>query len=229
MDLDTLVGEAIRYYSAFNQSYPVSASMLTASAIFPTADIASQLITTKKVNWQKAGYTACLAPLYGIAAYFSMRSADLVPTENMPSSLQPLAKAALGPNLWGNLFNAFFFVNNSVGEKSGYRFRELCNHYYSIISPNSSSENYNQSRSSFLERLKEEIIDYIPRREYLKATIGTFTFWNAFQYANYSYVPLELQTPSTLAMALGWTVLLSAWSMLGSRKINQGVDSTPAL
>ena len=222
MSLDTLVLEAFAHYTTFNQSYPITASMLTASAIFPSADITSQLITTKKVNWNKVGYTASLAPLYGIAAYFSVRSADLVPTENMSPSLQPLAKAALGPNLWGNLFNAYFFVNNTVGERSGYRFRELCNHYYFIISGTSlnNTEDKKEYLPHFFERVKEKIIDYIPRQEYLKATLGTVTFWNAFQYANYSYVPLEMQTPSTLAMAFGWTILLSAWSMVGSRKMN---------
>ena len=213
MELNNIVGELFEQYRAFNQNNPITGSILTAGVIFPTADIASQLITEKNVNWEKVRYTSLLSPFYGLYAHLCVRSGDVV---GKYISDHALAKAALGPNLLGLAFNLFFFVNNSVGEKNNYQLRELGRHYTSFFS--SSAESGAVERTWY-SRTKEKIFDYVPRKEYLNSAIGTLTFWNAFQYLNYSYVPKELQTPGTLGVALGWTVLLSAWSLAGRKKI----------
>lgn len=206
MELTTTVQDLFEHYRAFNEAYPILGSMATAGVIFPSSDIASQLISDKKVDWKKVRYTAALAPLYGVLAHLCVRSKELVPDFLTPNRL---AESAFGPNLWGNAFNVIFFVNNTVGEKKGYRLEQLAKHYSSIF-----------SRSDSLTRnLKEKIVSYVPRNEYAKATLGTLTLWNVFQCANYEYIPEELQTPATLAMAFGWTIFLSLWSLTGRRKI----------
>lgn len=208
MNLTTIIGNLFEQYREFNLANPITGSIFTACAIFPTADIASQLITDKKVSWEKVRYTFFLTPLYGLYAYLSVRSGDLI---GEYVSEQPLAKAALGPNMLGHLFNLSFFVNNSVGEKNDYNIRELGKHYLSLFCPLSPSQ-------TVYSRIKEKIFHYVPQQEYVNSVIGTITFWNAFQYLNYSFVPKELQTPSTLGVALGWTVLLSTWSLAGRKK-----------
>ncbi len=212
MDLSSLVqtafGQAFEHYRAFNESNPITGSILTAGAVFPAADVASQLLANKTVEWRKVRYSAGLSLLYGVLAHGCVRSADLV---GAYLSDHALAKAALGPNLWGNFFNVFFFINNSVGEKQNYRFSSLLEHYASTLSSVAGGK-------SMSTTIQEKILNYVPAREYLYATLGTLTFWNAFQYLNYSYIPKELQTPATLGVAFGWTVLLSFWSLMGRRK-----------
>ena len=220
MELNNIVGELFEQYRAFNQHNPITGSILTACAIFPTADIASQLITDKKVSWEKVRYTSLLSPFYGLGAHLCVRSADVV---GKYISEHALAKAALGPNMLGLLFNLFFFVNNTVGEKTNYQLRELGRHYSSLFSSSSSSVEQGAAERNWYKLVKEKILDYVPRKEYLNSAIGTLTFWNAFQYVNYSYIPPELQTPATLGVAFGWTVLLSAWSLAG----RTGITNNP--
>ena len=212
MDLSSIIGNLFDQYRAFNQANPITGSILTAGVIFPTADIASQLITDKKVSWEKVQYTSLLSPFYGLYAHLCVRSGDVV--ERYISD-HALARATLGPNLLGLTFNLFFFVNNTVGEKTNYQLRELGRHYASLFSSSAEGET---AKSTWYSRAKEKIIDYVPRKEYLNSAIGTLTFWNAFQYVNYSYIPEELQTPATLGVGFGWTVLLSAWSLAGRKK-----------
>lgn len=197
MDLASVVTDLFEQYRSFNQNHPVIGSIATASVIFPAADITSQAISNRKVDWDKVLYTTGLSIPYGVYAYLSVRSGDLVEKLISPN---PLAKAALGPNLVGHLFNLLFFANNAVGQKREYSLRALGSYYRGLVSGT------------------EEFLAYIPKREYLNSVIGTITFWNAFQYVNYSYIPKEMQTPSTLAAAFGWTVLLSFWSLMGQKK-----------
>ncbi|MEK6950174.1 MAG: Mpv17/PMP22 family protein [Nanoarchaeota archaeon] len=209
MDLSSLVQTAFEHYRAFNEANPITGSILTAGVIFPSADITSQLITDKTVHWRKVRYTTGLVPWYGAWAYVSVRSGDVVEAY---ISEQPLAKAALGPNLIGPLFNLFFFLNNGVGEKSNYSLQALGRHYRSFFQ----KEKKDDTLTTIVQR---KLLDYIPKKEYWNSFIGTLTFWNAFQYVNYSYIPQELQTPATLGVAFGWTVLLSLWSLGGGRKL----------
>lgn len=202
MDLATLVYQAFEGYRLFQQAHPVLGTVLTAQVVFPFADISSQLITDKCVDWKKVTYTAGLAPLYGLCGYALMESGNLVGQYIID---HPLAQAALGPNLWGNLFNTFFFVNNSVGERNGYSLKKLGRHYWSLFS------------SPHWKNIKDDYLSYIPLKEYLFATAATLTVWNAFQYWNYASVPKELQIPVTFAASAVWTVLLSLLSLNGRR------------
>ena len=215
MSLTSIVMDLFEQYRTFSQVHPIGGAMATATVVFPLADVASQALKHKKVDWNKVRYTAELSPLYGIIAHGCVKSGNLVGEYISP---HPLAKAALGPNLWGNVFNIFFFVNNTVGERTGYQLREWARHYYSLFHREKTEEGRQGFLADCRDRVKHQILDYVSWPEYTKAIIGTFTFWNAFQYANYSYTPEKMQTAATLGMTLFWTVLLSSWSLAGRKK-----------
>ena len=199
-DLVSIVNEGYQAFMQFQASHPVYGSMLTSEIIFPTADAISQLITDKKINWKRIKYTAALAPIYGATINYFIRSEKII-EESISES--PLAMSALGPNLLGQFLNAFFYVNNTIGEKTNYNLKELVKHYSST------------RRKNF----RKKIFGNIPEREYLFTTIGTLTFWNAFQYFNIKLAPEEMQTQNTLLMAFVWTNLISLWSLKGGRRL----------
>ncbi len=213
MTLTTIINDLFTQYREFNAFYPILGSIATAQVIFPMADALSQLITDKHVDGKKVRYTAFLSPLYGLMSYGVMRTGNLV-GEHINS--HPLAMAALGPNIWGNVQNMFFFVNNTVGEKSNYSISRLWDHYVHL----------HQGESSPWQNLKENFFCNIPKKEYYNATLTTLTAWNAIQYMNYAYVPEEMQTPAALCAALIWTPILSWWSLRGRRKV---VGNNPAV
>ena len=186
------------FYRSFNLMHPVLGAILTGVIIFPIADIISQLILDKKVDWRKVKYTLGLSPFYGAYGYVSVLSGLFV---GKYISAHSLAMAALGPNLIGNFFNLIFFVNNSIGQKYGYQLVALPRYYLNLL------------------RRKEQFFAYISGKEYLKAVIGTLTFCNMVQYINYSYVPLELQTPMVLTVSFAWIIVLSFWSLIARKKL----------
>ncbi|MBU1198398.1 MAG: Mpv17/PMP22 family protein [Nanoarchaeota archaeon] len=204
----SLVAQVWDAYQTFQQSNPLLGSMLTAEATFTLGDIVSQLIVDKKVDWKKVSYTAKLAPIYGAGVYGLMESGDLV---GKLISEHPLVKAALGPNLFGNVLNSYFFANNTIGERNGYKIRELVNNYASIFSQ--------KDNKTFFQNFKEKYIKNIPGKEFLKSVIVTLTVWNGIQYLNYSYVSDEMRTPVALACGVAWLSVLSLWSLKGRRKI----------
>lgn len=210
MDLSTLATDLFEQYRAINEAHPLLGAMGTAAVIFPTADITSQALTDRSVNWRKVGYTLGLAPIYGALGYISLRSGHWV-GEHI--SDHALVKAALGPNLLGLGVNLFFFVNNVVGERSNYHLRDLASHYASFC-----KDLLLDKTKTAYQTIKEKITSSIPWREYRNSAIGTLTFWNAFQYFNYSYTPEELQTPASLAVSLCWIVLMSFWSLQGRKE-----------
>ncbi len=203
MDLVTIATNVFETYRLFQEGHPVIGSMLTAEFVFPVADIASQAITDRKINLRKVAYTAALAPVYGLSSYVLMKSGDFIGDYIVDN---PLAKAALGPNLWGNMFNTFFFVNNTIGEKNNYSLATLVGHYKNLIFGGHS--------------FKEHYLKNIPLKEYLFATAATLTLWNVFQYWNYSSVPKELQTSAALGASLVWMVIFSLLSLQGGRRIS---------
>ncbi len=209
MDIGEAVQQVFQGYRSLQEAHPVLGAMITAEVIYPLSDIASQLITDKTVNWRKVRYTAALAPMYGIGTYGLLETGDLV---GEYVSSHPLVRAALGPNLFANAFNMFFFVNNTVGEKSNHDLEALANNYGQIVREGGNLRDY-------VERFKENILRNIPIREYLHSVAAVTTVWNGFQWFNYSHIPDELQTPATLAASLGWMVLLSLWSLKGGRGI----------
>jgi len=213
MELTQLVREGFELYRGLNDTHPLMGSITTAMAVFPLADIVSQYITDKRVDWKKVRYTAALSPLYGTGIYGCVQSGDLIKDH---VSENPLARAALGPNLWGNVHNAFFFINNTIGEQSGYDLGALVNHYRKTF-----------VSSTPFHNIAETIKKHVPGREYLNAFIGSVTFWNGFQAINYAYIPPELQTPTTLGVAFVWTVALSTWSLRGRRRLSAEFPTSP--
>jgi hypothetical protein len=210
MDIGTISGELFRLYSQFQSTHPLIGSMIAAEVIFVAGDAASQLISDKKIDTRKIQYTATLAPLYGVCINGLLESGDLVGTCVADS---PALKSALGPNLWGNFFNIFFFVNNTVGEKEDYKLTRLLQHYRKILITDSPVVR------NFKKRCKDNFINLIPKREYLCSVVATLTVWNVFQYINYSYVQDEMRTSAALAASVVWTSVLSLWSLRGRRAI----------
>jgi len=216
-ELSDVVRECWSTYQGFLEGNPFLGSVLTAEFTVPFGDIVSQLIRDRKVRWKQVGYSASLAPLYGSAAYGLLESGELV---GKAVSEHPLAKAALGPNLWGNLYTTFFFVNNTVGERVGYSLKKLAQHYRNLFS----NDNPEKEERSRWQNFKEKYIANIPGREYLNSVIATLTVWNVFQYMNYEHVPESMRTPASLAAGVIWIPLLSFWSLKGRRKIVYGGD-----
>ena len=211
MDIVSLVNDSMPALSSFSKNHPHLTSMLTAEATFVIGDLVSQLITDHKIDTRKLRYTAALAPIYGLGIEALIESGELV---GKYVSENPLVKAALGPNLWGNLFNTFFFVNNSVGEKKDYSLSELVKNYKTLFSGD----------KSFFRRFKENYLDYIPKKEYLYSVGVTLSAWNVIQGLNYSYAPEDMRTTIALGAGLAWTTLLSAWSLKGRREVVKKMD-----
>ena len=215
MDIGSLANEALNAYQSFMAVHPHIGNMATAEVTFFAGDAISQLITDKKINPKKLGYTAILAPIYGLGLEGLMESGELVGDY---ISEEPFAKSALGPNLWGNVMNAFFFVNNTVGEETGYSIRGLGRHYKDILFGDG------KDKKSFWERMKEKYFGKIELSEYNKSVLSTLTAWNAIQTWNYSTVPEELRTPICLAAGVVWLTALSLWSLKGGRKLTYGTE-----
>lgn len=208
-----LASTCFEAYRSFTGSHPWISSIATAEATFIAGDSVSQLMKDKRIDAKKIKYTAALAPVYGICLNGLMESGELVGKYILDA---PIAKAALGPNLIGNAVNALFFANNTTGERNGYSVSGLARNYYDILADNT---------RTISSRIKENFVDNIPGKEFTKSVIGTLTFWNLFQYLNYSYVEESMRTPATLAAAFGWTILLSAWSLTGRRRKVQELES----
>ena len=213
MDLGALVNTAWDAYRTVQEHHPVLGSMLTATVTFPFADITSQLITDKNVDWKKVRYTLGLSPLYGLGIHALMQSGELV---EKYISAKPLAKAALGPNLWSNAHVTFFYVNNTVGERTEYKLHKWAQHYMKLCGNLFSVKNSRQERWA---AFRDAYLKNIPLREYLYSVASTLTFWNAFQYMNYTAISKEMQTPASLAVGALWGIVISCWSLVGRRKI----------
>ena len=216
MDLGTFLSDSLEVFSNFQQSHPFLGSMVTAEATFLTGDAVSQLISDKKIDGRKLRYTAALAPLYGLAIKGALETGELV---GRYISDNPLVKAALGPNLFGNLINTFFFVNNTVGERTNYELPELARNYRDILADPT-------ERKSIIKRFKEKYLHNIPKKEFINSVIGTLTAWNAFQWYNYAHVDKDMRTATTLGAGVIWLSLLSLWSLKGRRKI---VETKPSM
>ena len=211
MEILPTLSDLFECYQTFQISHPHLGAMVTAEAVYVGGDLVSQLMHERKVDGRKLKYTAALAPIYGLCLEGLIESGELV---GRYISENPLTKAALGPNFLGNFFNTFFFVNNAVGEREGYRIRNLVHHYVDLFSPK-------PSEKGLVKRIcgsfNEKYISHIPHKEMLYATVSTLTLWNAFQYVNYSYIKEDMRTPVTLAAAFVWICALSLWSLRGRK------------
>jgi len=197
-------------YKNFQRVHPHLATILTAEIVYLTGDLMSQLISDGRVDKRKLGYTAALAPIYGACLEGIIETGEIV---GRHISDNALAKAALGPNLIGNLFNTFFFVNNTIGERKKYSVPALVRHYANLFS---SDESENRGK---WENFKKNYIHNIPGKEYLFSFIATISLWNGFQTYNYVCVDPEMRTSTTLGATLIWTTVLSLWSLKGRRKV----------
>lgn len=213
-ELTDIVNEGWKAYQDFQGSNPLLGSMLTAELTFPFGDVASQLIKNRKVNWRQVRYTAALSPFYGAGLHALIESGELI---GKTISENSLLKSMLGPNLWGNLYNTFFFVNNTVGEKNNYSLKKLVKNYKDIFSVKDDEKGV-----SIWENFRNNYINNIPKKEYLNSVIGTLTAWNVFQYMNYEYVQESMRTPTSLVAGVLWISLLSLWSLKGRRKLVYG-------
>ncbi len=212
----TVINDVWEMYSGLQQAQPYIGSVITAVGTFSLSDVVSQLMKDKKVNWKKVGYTAALSPVYGSAIYGLIESGKMVGDYLID---HPLAKAALGPNLWGHALNAYLFVNNTVAEEEPkYSLKANLKHYASMFSK--------ESLKNFGNTFKEKIIDKIPKKEYMRAFWGSMVGWNLFHWFNYSQVPDEMQTPLTLGVSVLWTTAITAWSLTGGRRIAYEKEST---
>ena len=200
MDIGSLVMQSFEAYRSFQQAHPLLGSMLTSSVIYPLSDIVSQAIVDRHIDWKRVRYSAILSAPYGLGTYGLMQTGDLV--EHFISD-HPLAKAALGPNLFANAYNLFFFFNNSVGKKSNYSFVALGQAY---------TQAFKAGKESW-GKFKAYLNDNIPKQAYWSSVATVLTAWNAFQWYNFSEIPHELQTPATITASLVWTILISAWSL----------------
>lgn len=181
--------------------------MLTSEFILLTSDASSQLIKDKKLNPKKLAFTAKLAPLYGLCLEGLLETGNMVGKYISDNSI---AKSALGPNLFGNIYNLFFFSNNTIGEKTNYSMKELIKTYYATIK---------DTTISAKEKFLNTIWNNVPKAPYYFAVGATLTFWNAFQAVNYEYVSDELRAPATLGLSLFWTLGLTYASLIGARRI----------
>ena len=125
-----MLEQLLEGYQQLQAAHPFIISVATAELIFPAADATAQLIKDRAVDWRKVRYTAMLTPFYGAGVYGLVQSGELV---GQYLSEDPFTKGALGPNLWGNVQNAFFFMNNTVGERTGYDVSALAHHYRSLL------------------------------------------------------------------------------------------------
>jgi len=214
MDISNLVTDVWNQYMQLQKAYPHIGSLITSEFTFVTSDIISQLMIDKKINPKKLRYTAVLAPLYGASIDAGMQSGELVGTY---ISANPFLKSALGPNLFGNILNSYFFVNNAVGEKSDYSFRALFKNYASIFKNYSGT--FKERAHSFMDKFKEHYIDNISWPHYKFALIGTLTAWNVIQTYNYATFDEEMRAPFALAAGIFWTILLTGKSLIGGRRI----------
>ncbi|NJL44142.1 MAG: Mpv17/PMP22 family protein [Nitrosarchaeum sp.] len=210
-DLADLIDHSANTYLTFQNTHPFLGTLLTAQITLPLGDLLSQIIKDRDVKWKQVRYTAGLAPIYGGLLYGLMQSGELV---GDTISEHPLAKAALGPNLWGNLYNTLFFVNNTLGEKNHYSLSALAQSYAGLHRPSPDTH-----ATGTLRTMLNNYMANIPKHEYLMSVLFTTTAWNAIQYINYAHIPETFRSPFALAFGVAWVTLLSTWSLTGRRRI----------
>jgi hypothetical protein len=203
------IKDVLTMYTEFQRAHPHIGTMVASEVTYLLGDAFSQLTLEKRLNYKKLGYTAALAPFYGVVLEGLLESGELV---GRHISDNPFAKSALGPNLWGNLFNVFFFYNNTIGEESGYSLKSLAKGYASLVSPSAIREN------GFIGNIRKKMLSKVPGHEYKKSVIGAVTGWNAVQTLNYYFVPAYLRMSTSMAVGTAWLTALTAWSTIGARK-----------
>ncbi|MBT7705910.1 hypothetical protein HN747_00535 [archaeon] len=208
MDIGTMVSQAWEGYQSFALEHPLLNSMSSAELMYLASDAASQLIRYKKIDLEKLAYTAKLAPLYGLIGEGIIRSANFI-GEGIYD--HPFVKS-LATNPLGNISSAFFFVNNQLAEKNGYKLSETIKHYLGG-NPEDSGENLHA-------KFKNRFLDHVPDKIYKKAVLLGLPYWLTAQTAIFSYAPEHMRMPSTLVCAFGWTLLASSLSLVDRESLS---------
>ena len=78
MDLGTIVEGMWHSYKTLHQNHPLVGAVLDGEVAYIMGDIGSQLLKERRIDWRKVGYTAALAPTYGLAAYGVVQTGDVV-------------------------------------------------------------------------------------------------------------------------------------------------------
>jgi hypothetical protein len=216
MDLGSVVQEAWQGYGHLQAAHPYLATAIQSVPVFVATDATVQLMTPRepgkpKINLKKLRYTACLAPIYGLSFQGLMDTGFMVKKYVSESTL---AMAALGPNLVGNIYNAFFFINNQVGYEKDYEISKLAAHYKQLFTGTPEGP----GMRGVIHNIKECCSKHVPAWPYAAATAGTLTFWNWY-HAKYSYGALSDETRMPAAFAVGflWTLAMTAGSSLGTK------------
>ena len=156
---------------------------------------------------------AFVAPVYAETIDLLMKSGDLV---GKYISENPLIKAALGPNLLGNLTNPIFLANEQIGKENKYSIPKLLKHYAMILSDKRTNEEKkedekNKINNNIYKNFKRNFIDKVDKKGYKQTVKHTLTSWNIFQTVNYYFVPSHLRTVVTIGPGALWSYLLTSW------------------
>lgn len=235
-ELVDLVQEAWQAYDGLQHSHPFWSSIATGQVTLPLGDLVSQLIIRRRVNWKQAAYNFVSSPFYSACLWGLMQTGEIV-GEHI--SENPLAKSALGPNLFGHLFNFGYLIHNTIGEKFKYHFGDVTRHYLSLFKDRKSDGTVHDPRELFDEdplleerkgawqRLKENAFDYLPRSQFAELAVWTFTAWNVVQTANYSIVPEQMRVPVVLCLSIPWAGFLAYKSLRGRLEVVHGQGTPP--
>jgi|FLOH01.1.fsa_nt_gi hypothetical protein len=207
-------------YKELQTAHPIIGNMLIAEVTYPIASIVSQLIETRKVDFDRVKYYAKIGPVYGLMLYGLMKTGDAV---GATVSENPFLKSALGPNLWGNFFNIQFFVNDNYGEHNEFSVKKLLKFYKETFI--AKGDNLKEKVENLYYNLKENYYTKAPKKSLKYATFFTFTLWNAFQTWNYEYVADEMRTPIILATGIVWAGIMSTWAIAGNKNLDENPNS----
>lgn len=189
---------------------PHIGAMVTAEVTFTLGDSISQLISDRRIDRRKLLYTMKMAPLYGLGIEACVEAGDFIGEQ---VSERAFDRSALGPNLVGNVFNAWFYVNNTIGERSNYRWHEPFSDYIK------QGKKIVTKEYEGVKEVVRETLANIPRFDYELSVLGTLVAWNGIQTLNYTVIPDELQTPFALAAGMIWNTFLCLWSLKGRRRV----------
>ncbi len=205
------IQKGYEFYRGFQAIHPHIGNILTAEAVYITTDLISQIFENRRVNWKKLGYKAALGPAYALGLEGVMATGDLV---GEYVSSRPFVKGTLGPNLFGNVLNAVFFANDTIGKRHDYSMVELAKEWASLLQDGGGRKGIGK----YWDNVKNFWKTNVPNREFAYSVAVTLTAWNAFQWANYKYIEPEMTTATTLGATFIWLNFLSLWSSRGSKK-----------
>ena len=222
MTLVDIIQQGFQTYQNLAQAHPLLTTMATAQITFPVGDVIAQAVENRtkleedrNIDWKRTRFNAALASSYGAGLYGLMQTAELPAAMGLDSAFD---KAALGPNLWGNGFNLLFYINNAIGKERNYSLRALGEFYKNITRRD---EKEASTPTQAISNFAHNMTSRVDKGEYLKSVALVLTFWNAFQWANFLYVPEEMRTPAALSLSVPWNTLLTYLAVKSANKVAQ--------